>query len=226
MMGRKRKKLTEEQLKEREKKRQKRLYRNKIKSVFGVAGFEYLNTEGKHVKIGRRTVEVDFVFCFENIILICEDTSTQPQNIKDHIRNKQEAFNEIGDNADIYIRWLIETFPDKASLLESYSHYKLFNLYFSLYKTGLSDEELSIYHGIKFVEPKTLNYFHHMVLCIKRSVRYEIFRFLQLKTTDLGVSKSGTDYTTIDASIIYPNDSIGLYNGVRVVSFMMALIVC
>ena len=65
-----------------------RKIRNSIKNTFIMAGFKYLNTQNKHFKIGNRTVEIDFVFIYENIILICEDTITKTDNIKDHVRKK------------------------------------------------------------------------------------------------------------------------------------------
>lgn len=217
-------KLTNAQIEEKRKKSQKRSFRIKIRNIFNTAGFEYLNTEGKNIKIGRRIVEVDFVLFYKNIILICEDTSTNRDNIKVHIRNKKEAFDEINQNFEVYLKWLKDTFPDKASMLDEYSksRFKLFYLYFSLEKLSLSEEELDIYAGITFVEPKTLNYFYHMAQCIKRSLRYEIFRFLKLKSSDLGLNISENSCSTIETSIIYPDDSVGLNNGVRVVSFMMS----
>lgn len=221
---RKKGKLTKEQIEENRKKSQKRSFRTKIRNIFNTAGFEYLNTEGKHIQVGLRTVEVDFVLFYQNIILICEDTSTSKNNIKDHIRNKQEAFCEINHNFEDYLSWLKDTFPDKSSMLEDYSisRFKVFYLYFSMEALALSTNELRIYSGMKFVDPKTLNYFYHMSQCIKKSLRYEIFRFLELKSNDLGLNLSENSCSTIEASIIYPDDSVGLNNGVKVVSFMMS----
>ena len=76
----------------------KRLFRNKIRNTFTVAGFKYWNTEGRHVKVGGRKVEIDFIFVYENFLFICEDTTTGIKNIKDHIRNKKEAFDQIDKN--------------------------------------------------------------------------------------------------------------------------------
>ncbi|WP_219808293.1 hypothetical protein, partial [Campylobacter concisus] len=83
-----------------------RKFRNSIKNTFIMAGFKYLNTQNKHFKIGHRTVELDFIFIYENIILICEDTATKTDKIKDHVRKKHEGFVEINENLTNFYKWL------------------------------------------------------------------------------------------------------------------------
>jgi len=47
-----------------------------IQTVFEQAGFSYIPTDGYHFNVGLRAVELDKVFVFENIVVICEDTDT------------------------------------------------------------------------------------------------------------------------------------------------------
>lgn len=223
-MTKKNKTLSPEKLAEKQKKREARQFRNKIRNIFKISGFEYLNTEGKHIRIGYRTVEIDFVFIYQNVILLCEDTTTQPREIKDHIRKKQEAFLQIQDNFRAYLDWLVNSFSEKALSLKEYSiqRFKVFNLYFSKNKLGLSSEDLKLYPEIKFIGPQSLNYFYRMSQCIKKSARIEIFRFLGLKTNDIGIITSQSGDARIKAPIIYPEEITGLKNGVHLVSFMMS----
>lgn len=214
------KKLTPEQLKER---RKAQAFQKKIRNVFLTAGFTYLDTEHKHIKIGNRKLEVDAVFLYENIILICEDTA-RTNKIKDHIRSKKQAFDEIENNLTVFIEELCNNFSDKAEILKKYSlnRYKIFNLYFSQSELDLCDDDLNLYSNIIFIEPKTLNYFHRMAQCIKKSVRYEIFKFLNIASGEIGLISSESSKKSITAPIIYPKDLTGLKNGVRIVSFMMS----
>ena len=69
--------------------------------------------------IGHRTVEVDALFIYENIWLICEDT-IRTTNIRDHIRTKNEAFGEIKTNISSFKSKLIEMFPEKKDVLAKY----------------------------------------------------------------------------------------------------------
>ena len=220
---RKSRKLTEEQLK----KRRESTFRRKIRNTFKNAGFEYINIIEKHIDIGLRTVEFDFIFFFENILLVCEDTcidTSKRKNLKTHIRNKMEAFETVRDNTATYLNWLFETFPEKTFSLKQYraDRIQIFFLYFSQNELALSDAKLEMYSLIKFVEPQTLDYFDSMSKCIRLSCRYEIFRFLGIKNDKLGIRSSDSNQITINATIISPKDFTGLRNDVRIVSFMMS----
>lgn len=65
-------------------KRQKASFKRKIRNMFTGAGFTYIATNDKEMYIGHRKVEVDALFIFENIWLVCEDT-VQKTGIMGHI---------------------------------------------------------------------------------------------------------------------------------------------
>ena len=119
------KKLTAEQ-------KAAQLFRKKIRSSFTDAGFTYFSTLDKHFPIGTRTVELDYLFLYENIIVICEDNTKQKKDI-DHIRNKNESFAEIRNNKTAFLNWLSNTFPEKATMVKQYrpERYFLYYIYIS-----------------------------------------------------------------------------------------------
>lgn len=216
---RKRKPLTPEQLL----KRQKSAHKRKIRNTFTGAGFEYIPTNNHEITIGRRRIEVDSLYIYENIWLICEDT-VKTSDIKDHIRTKNEAFSEIIANQLEYTQKLTELFPDKSDIINKYSvdRIKMFGLYISKNELQLSDADYELFDRLKFIQPQTLDYFQWVVRCIKQSARNEIFRFLNLTSNDIGMISSSSESTQITAPIIYPREFTGLTNKVRVVSFMMS----
>lgn len=217
------KKLTAEQKLTQQKKRKELAFRKKIRSSFTDAGFTYFPTLNKHFSIGNRTVELDYLFIYENIIIICEDNTKKKKDI-DHIRNKNESFAEIRSNKPTLLNWLAETFPDKESLVRRYrsDRYFVYYIYISQSELELTEDEKNRYSNLLFWDPETLSYFSRMSQCIQHSARYEIFRYLGLKNDKIGFSGSEGGKTTIKAPIIYPQDATGLRNGVRVVSFMMS----
>lgn len=77
----KRKPLTQEQID----KRTKTVFKRKIRNIFTGMGFTYVPTNDHEMVIGLRKVEIDALFIFENIWLLCEDT-IKSANIKEHIR--------------------------------------------------------------------------------------------------------------------------------------------
>ena len=79
-----------------------------------------------------------------------------------------------------------------------------------------------LFSELKFVQPKTLNYFQWITQCIKHSAKNEVFRFLGLRNGDIGPVSSSRESTSITAPIIYPKSFTGIKNDVRIVSFMMS----
>lgn len=217
------KKLTAEQKAAQLKKRKVLAFRKKIRSSFTDAGFTYFSTLDKHFPIGTRTVELDYLFLYENIIVICEDNTKQKKDI-DHIRNKNESFAEIRNNKTAFLNWLSNTFPEKATMVKQYrpERYFLYYIYISQTELEITEDEKNRYSNLLFWDPETLSHFNRMAQCIQHSARYEIFRYLGLKNDEIGFSGSEGGKTTIKAPIIYPQEATGLRNGVRVVSFMMS----
>ena len=218
-----RKKLSEEQKREQLLKRAKANLKRKIYKIFTNAGFNYIPTGGKEAFIGHRKVEVDALYIYENIWVFCEDT-VKTTNIRDHIRTKNEAFGAIQENVKEYMDMLRKSFPEKDDILTKYDadRIKTFSLYIPRDELNLSDDDYSLFNKLKFVQPKTLDYFYWIVNCIRLSARFEIFRFLDIKSDEIGLRSSSSDNTKIKAPIIYPREFTGLSNDVRLVSFMMS----
>jgi DGQHR domain-containing protein len=215
-----RKPPTPEQLK----KREKRAFSRRIQTVFKNAGFAHLPTEGKERKFGKKTGELDNVFVYENVILVCEDTLAAPDNARDHLKNKKLLFDEIKQGRAEFIQWLQADFPEQFASFDSYpkNRYKVFFLYFPKFGMSLDDDDLELFEPVKVVQPSTLNYFHKMASNIRLSSRSDIFRYLELTSKDVGAASSGAAAKMIETSIIYPDENTGLQNGVKLVSFMLS----
>lgn len=219
----KRKPLTEEQKKARAEAKRIRDFKAKIRSVFTNMGFSYCKSEGIHFKIGHRVVELDYIFIFENIIIICEDTTSAGKD-KDHIRKKNEAISEILNNKIEFFEWMRAQFPDKEKMLSKYrsERFIIEYLYISTAEIELTDDEKALYSNIVFWEPDVLAYFVNISQSTFYSAKYELFRMLEINDEQIGHSGSAGVNAMIKAPIIYPEDTTGLFNGIRVVSFMMS----
>ena len=204
-------------------KRQKQVFKRKIRSIFSGAGFKYIPTNDHEMYIGHRKVEMDSLFIYENIWLVCEDT-VQTTNIKEHIRTKNEAVGEIINHFEEFRDRLVELFPEHESALTKYNpdRVKLFGLYIPQTDPLLTEDDYALFSNLKFVLPQTFSYFKWIVDCVKYSARNEIFRFLGLKSNQIGKVSSGSATQNIVAPIIYPREFTGITDKVRVVSFMMS----
>lgn len=203
--------------------REKAAFKTKIRNIFTGAGFIYIPTNGKEMTIGLRKVEIDSLFIFDNIWLVCEDT-VKTSEIRDHIRTKNESFGEIKKNLSEFIQKLTYLFPEHTDILNKFntSRIKIFGLYISKNYLSLCKTDYDLFSNLKFVEPQTLGYFQWLVKGIKLSAKNEIFRFLDLKSKDIGMISSSSGSAEITAPIIYPREFTGLKNKVRIVSFMMS----
>lgn len=190
--------------------------------MFTNAGFVYLPTAGIHREFGDKTGELDQVFVFENIILVCEDTILKDP--REHLKNKKLLADEIFANPKGLVDWLCLDYLNRLEGFDTYdvSRYKVFFLYFSKNEIPLSESDLNFFAPLKVVTPATLGYFSKMSRNIKKSSRTDIFRYLGIKSSDIGLPNAADDAKKIPASIIYPVDNTGFSNGVRVVSFMMS----
>ena len=144
-------KLTEEQKKELAKKKKDAAFRRKIRNTFGDCGFTYFATANKEFKIGNRVVELDYLFMYENIILICEDTCASKKD-KNHIRKKCEASKEIKKNVPTLLEWLKKKFPEKTDMIDKYRKERilLYYIYISQAQLELTIDERNMYSDIVF----------------------------------------------------------------------------
>lgn len=168
--------------KEQRNKRMKIAFKRKINNIFTGMGFTHIPTNDHEMFIGRRKVEIDALFIYENIWLLCEDT-VLTTNGRDHVRTKNEAFGEIKSNLASFRDNLVALFPEHATLLNRYDdgRIKVYGLYISKEEVDLPEGEDELFSNLIFVQPKTLNYFHWITQCIRVSARTELFRFLDIK---------------------------------------------
>jgi DGQHR domain-containing protein len=217
-LTRKRKPLSEEQLQ----KRDQRYFAQRIRTTFTSAGFIYLPTGGIEHTFGKKVGELDQVFIYENIILVCEETVLKEP--REHLKNKKLLFDEIDSNPAELVTWLRDEFAERLVSVDEYNipRYQIFFLYFSKQDLVLTDDDRELFSPVRVVRPSALGYFQKMAQNIRRSARTEILRYLGLANDDIGPADSAGSTKRIKASIIYPTDSTGFTNGVRVVSFMMS----
>lgn len=213
------KKLTVDQLR----KIEERAFSRKVLTTFKNAGFEYLPTRDQERYFGSKKGELDFVFLYENILLVCEDTISASSNVKDHLKNKKLLFDQIAANKQDLVDWLKEKHADKFAKFDEYdtARYKIFFLYFTKNKSNLTPEDEELFAPVKVVENSTLNYFQKITRNIRFSAKPEIYRYLEINSRDIGTIRSSSSKDEIRATIISPSDNTGLKNGVRLVSFMM-----
>jgi len=217
-MGKKKKKkikLTPDQRAFR--KLQKR-FRTQITSVFKSAGFKGIPTRNAEITFKDKTGEFDGVFVFENIVVITEDTcSKKSDQIRDHLLKKDQFYKLLIDNKDEFIDFLGKKFPGFKSARGDCppASMKLVIVYCT--KNRLEDSHKTSFPYLVIMGDRQVQYFSALVKTLGKSARFELFKFLGLKTTDIDVSAGELDLTY--KGFILPETPSGFPPGHKVVTF-------
>ena len=200
-------------------KAQKKL-KNDIRSTLKAMGFEYLRTEGRHIKFGDQKGEIDSIYVYENILLVCEDTVVQ--DIKGHIKKKHVFFEQIENNRTDLLNWLKTDYSEKISKFRNYqlARYKIFFVYF--HTEPIDSDTKKVFEYINFVYKYDLNYFKTIASSLKYTAINEFFRFLGLGLHEVGVQSSTVLENTIDTAVILPEETSGFPPGIKLISFLMS----
>lgn len=201
---------------------EQRRFARLIRTMFTNMGFTHVPAEGKEAKFGNKTGELDAVFVYENVLLVVEDTTSKKPF--DHAKNKKLLAEQIQSSKVEFIEWLRYTFPEHEDAIKAYSpkRFQLFYLYISRTEMDLDDDDLALLAPMKIVSVRALNYFDKLAKTIRRSAKTDLWRFLELTSSDIGAANATNDVKSIDTTIISPDDSTGFSNGVRLVSFMIS----
>jgi len=227
----KKQKLTKEQKAETKRRND---FSTKIEKIFVGSGFSSVKVNHFQFKLGNRSNELDHLFVYENILIIAEDTiralkekekclaSGQQYGIN-HKAQKEETSRIISEKTVEFLEILKDEFPEESTFsFYKANELKIFYLYFEYGATGISSDDAARYSHLVFIDAATMNYFFAMSQSIKRSFRYELFRYLRIQRSDVGKADPNEESDLIlKTSIIYPDSTTGFSGGVRMVSFMM-----
>jgi len=186
-------KLTHEQKKQKladlRQKRLERKFRQDIRNIFTLSGFQHLKTEGAEFNFLGRTGEIDNVFFYENVVIVCEDTYAKTPS--SHLLKKKVLFDRIQGNETEFVEFLTSQFPIfKAYVSASNYKPKQFEvriLYCSRYSIPVEHKELCT--DVRFIEYPLLRYFTSLVKTINKTAKFEIFKFLGLNYRDIGKAR-------------------------------------
>lgn len=210
-----------------EKKQQmdQRIFGSKIKSIFRNLWFQYIKTNWIERFFGDKKWELDYIFLYENIIIVCEDTISKTSEVKDHLKNKSILFSEIEKNKGDFIDWLKTDYSDTFNFFDEYENinrYKICYLYASKNPPLLSENDIRLFKPIIIIDDEDLSYFQKITGNIKYSARNEFFRYLALSSNDIWGPLWSSSSDSIKTPIIVPQDNTKLKSGARIVSFMMS----
>jgi DGQHR domain-containing protein len=218
-MGKKKKrKVTKLDPKEKALRIAQRRFRTQISSVFKSAGFKSVSTRNTEITFKEKKGELDGVFVFENVVVLTEDTCSKTSDqIRDHLLKKDQFYKLLIANKDEFIELLEKAYPGFKAARGDYqpASIKLVIVYCT--KNRLEDLHKKSFPHIVIMGDRQVQYFSTLVKTLKKSARFELFKFLCLKTSDIGLMAGESDLTY--SGFILPETPSGFPSGHKVVTF-------
>lgn len=214
----KRKKLTKE---EKAIRRRDKKFRTDINTVFTNAKFTQIATRDTQLTVAGRQGDFDSFFVYKNILVVVEDV-TAKNHLKDHIAKSADFFGHVAANKGETLRVLSSKFAKFRALRTRDGHndtdYRWVFVYCSLHQFDSKYE--SRHQDLAFLRYSNLQYFLSLSKTIGGSVRFELFKFLNLKLSEIGIQQQGQDKREYKA-LILPESPSGFPDGHKIVSFLI-----
>lgn len=171
---------------EKAKKKAQRAHRTEIRTIFSRVGFQrILGAADLEIEIGNVKTDIDDVFVLENIVVVCEYTTTQ--SVGDHLKGKKAAFEYfIANSLDLIreMRRLSSAFADALASKYQDQDLRIVILYCSRY--FFDSTHKNIIPGLQYMDYEHVQYFKHLSGLIYQSARYEMFAFLGVDWAQFG----------------------------------------
>jgi DGQHR domain-containing protein len=207
---------------ERKQERVQKAHRSLCAGGFRNAGF--LSVPGaseKNFTFQGSTTDFDDVFIYENIIVLCEYTTSRLDEISTHLKKKKIIYDKILDDRKAFLEFFCARFPTLGGALgKKYSVHQLriVIVYCSL-RGVKADTKLEVPRLI-YYDYNVAHYFSIVSKSLKRSARFELFDFFGLESKEVGDNVlSAKDGTSTYPGSILPESHSNFGTDFKVVSF-------
>lgn len=217
--------LTIEQKKQKEaESRRKRIatkFTKDVRAIFTNGGFQFIKSDTVEFVFRERTGEVDSVFIFENVVIVCEETLVK--EVGDHLLKKKVLFDRIYENKAEFIQLLRNKLPAFNSYVENQiydeNQYEVRILYCS--KTTIEQEHKLMCPNVNILESPLVKYFHNLSKITGKTSKYELFKFFNLEYSKIGDQrvKGSATSTKKYQGFLLPVANSNYPAGYRVLSF-------
>lgn len=196
-----------------------------LEIIFEKAGFNSVESENITFEVKSQKGEIDHIFVYENIIVLCEKTTSSDP--KKHFRKKQALYKIIDEKKEEFLESFQEKFLQKFSrpsclINPKYTSKDLVWRY--LYYADRHDFAPGYTQNsdpIKIFSPHDASYFQSLVNTIEKSAKYEIFKYFEIKTGMIGDAKLSGKRTSVSSfsGFALPKEHSNYPDGFLILSF-------
>lgn len=213
-------KLTEQEKEQRQQKQE-------IRRLLCNIGFSRIpGISGKEFVYDERTSEIDDAFHYENILLLIEYTTNAKPG--DHLIGKKIIYDKINNSKNKFIGFLLKDnrftkFAEyfNSSILKNYTprQIQVKIVYCSRYP--ISKEHRDQINDVILFNYPIVKYFEKIARIIKRSARYEFFKFLGIDYNKFGeyIKNTCIGGNKMFSGHILPEEHSNYKEGYKIISF-------
>ncbi|MET3838124.1 DGQHR domain-containing protein [Bradyrhizobium sp. OAE829] len=209
---------------EREQRRLKQTHFREVRSIFTTCEFERVpSASDKEIEYQGTKSDFDDIFLLENIVIVSECT-VLTSGISDHLKKKKVLYDKINDDIPAFLAYMDAKFPEfKAAKNPKYQphHFQLVIVYCSRYP--ITSELKAEVPGVTYLDYHIVQYFKSITDRVKKSARYELFKFLGLSQNQIGANSISPVMSTVyHKGSVLPEGQSHFPPGYKVVSFYVA----
>lgn len=169
----------------------------KLLDIFEGAGFKHIPSDNIHFDLQQRTGEIDHIFAWENVILLCEETASK--DVTKHCTNKIFFHGLIANDWPAFFAKYRKINPQlDAYIGTSYNadELEVRHIYYSE-EQDLSDGVANNSDPFRILSRTNAVYFATLVKTIAKSAKFEILKFLEITLNRVGQTRiSGGSVTS------------------------------
>ncbi len=164
-----------------------------LQGIFEGAGFKHVPADGLHFTVGGRTGELDHIFVWNNVVLLCEETAGK--DATKHFTNKVYLHRKISENWPSFFADYSQQNPHLLTAIGptyQVQDLEVRHIYYS--------EDIDVVGSVGDPSPVRIlsraqaRYFASLVETIARSAKFELLKFLGVALHQVGDARvSGSD---------------------------------
>ena len=189
-----------------------------LRRIFEGAGFKHVHADDLHFMVDGRQGEIDHIFVWENVVLLCEETTEANPN--KHCTNKVVFHSKIAEDYEQFLDTYSVINPTLMTTIgDTYGRQDLEirHLYFS----EKADVSIGTSNPFLILTRAQAKYFASLVETIERSAKFELLKYLKIalhQTGNARLSGSSVSSNSFPAFAL-PAAHTSYPSGFAVVSF-------
>jgi DGQHR domain-containing protein len=205
--------------------RTQRRHTQSIRKAFEQSGFIRVpEISDKEFTFQSATSDFDDAFIFENVVALCEYTTSQESDVSGHLRKKKVVYDTIQSNKKAFLEYFCTKFPAfQKSMGNNFTpeQIRVVIVYCSL--ATVKSELKELIPNVKYFDYNVAKYFEALATTIRHSARFELLDFLGIGYTEFGqavIKPNSAQIDTYNGSLL-PEAHSNFDEGFKVVSFYM-----